>query len=62
MSARKEEVLWIAIIVAIIVAIVIFAVRDTRRERNACEERGGTIVNVHNSQTGEWFCQEPRSP
>jgi cytochrome c-type biogenesis protein CcmH/NrfF len=59
-KARDTEVLWIAILLAIIVAIVIFAVRATRRERAACEERGGTIVNVHNSQTGEWFCQEPR--
>ena len=61
MKDRNTDVLWIAILLAVIVAVVIFCVRETRRERDACEEDGGTVVNVHNSQTGEWFCQEPRS-
>jgi hypothetical protein len=58
---RQHDVLWVVILLAVLVAVVIFVVRETRRERDACEEGGGTVVNVHNSQTGEWFCQEPRS-
>ena len=59
MKSDKADVLWIAILLAIIVAVVIFAVRDSRHKRDDCEERGGTVVFIHNSQTGEWFCQEP---
>jgi hypothetical protein len=59
MSVRKTDVFWMTILFAIIIAVVIFAARATRDEQDACEERGGTIVHVHNSQHGEWFCQEP---
>jgi len=59
-KSNKSDVIWVTIMIAIIAALVVFAVRSTRNEQADCEDRGGTIVRVHNSQTGEWFCQEPR--
>lgn len=55
-----SDILWVALMLVFIGILVFLVIRETRHEQADCEDRGGTIVRVHNSQTGEWFCQEPR--